>query len=237
MKKTKLVLLGVIILSLSLPTIAGETKSAGEIIKKFTEAIGGADKIGALKTLRISVKYQGHKYTNIHDIKRPNLFRTTNDTGSYVSIFDGKRACFIQNKDGKSTFELIKKEDMPDFVAEPGFFTFYFLDFPTSYLGKQSINNRDTYKLEVKLPFEVVIHYYIDCKTNLLLRTVAHVTMRGKKIEWIRDYFDYKRVAGILYPHSFVYFWDIRPKKEKAVITGVEFNISFPKGHFKIEDK
>jgi hypothetical protein len=68
----------------------------------------------------------------------------------------------------------------------------------------------------------------------LLKRTVAHVIVNDKKMEWSRDYFDYKRVDGILYPHGFYWYYGNSKSKKKAIINKVEFNITFPNNHFTI---
>ena len=125
---------------------------------------------------------------------------------------------------------------MPDFVAEPGFFTFYFFDFPAIYAGKVSLNTQDHYHLTVKMPFEVVIDYYIDCTTNLVKKTVAHVNMKGKKMQWCREYFNYKSVQGISYPHGFYWYYGSAESKKEAIIHKVEFNLIFPRKHFRVPD-
>jgi len=210
---------------------------AKDIIARCAEAMGGVKKIQTLKTLRFFVEYPKHKYIIKTEIKRPHFFRSTSK--SHTVIFDGKNACII-NKNEKTNkpvkLTMMKDKDMPDFFAEPGFFTFYFFDFPSQYLGTEKINREDAYKLEVKFPLEVVIHYFISCTTNLPVRTVAHVTVQGKQIEWVRDYVEYKEVDGIIYPHSFIYFWDVADKK-KAFVKKVEFNVNLPDDYFKIPMK
>jgi hypothetical protein len=207
-----------------------------QIINKCAEAMGGINKIKSLQTIRIHVKYQDHKNINIHEIKRPNLFRTTDDIGSYTLIFDGEKASFSKNEDGKTSLQLINESEMPDFVAEPGFFTFYFFDFPTTYLGKAKLDTHDHYHLTVKMPFAVVIDYYIDCTTNLLNKTVAHVIIKGKEIEWSREYYNYKSVDGISYPHGFYWYFGDPESKKEAIIHKVEFNVAFPSNHFNVSN-
>ncbi len=236
-KKVFYIVLTIIVFQLSSLANLSKNIRVEDVIKKCAEAMGGIEKINSIKSIRLSVKYQGHKHVNFYDIKRPNFYKTTSDNNSNSMIFDGKRACFFKSKNEKSIKEMIKKKEMSDFVAEPGFFTFYFFDFPTKYIGTKNINNQKTYHLSVEMPFQVLMHYYIDCNTNLLKRTVADVIMNGNKIKWIRDYTNYKNVDGILYPHAFTWYHDISEKTKipkTAVIKKVEFNVNFKNNHFTI---
>lgn len=238
MKKCYSFFIIILFLVSSISFAAGESNlKAKDIIARCAKAMGGVEKIQSLKTLRFFVEYPNHKYIIKTEIKRPHFFRSTSK--EHTTIFDGQNACIIK-KDEKTNkpIELMKIEDkdMPDFFAEPGFFTFYFFDFPSRYLGIEKVNQEDAYKLEVTFPYEVVIHYFISTKTDLPARTVAHVTVQGKKIEWVRDYVEYKKVDGILYPHNFIYFWDVADKK-KATVKKVEFNARLPDDYFKIPDK
>ena len=103
-------------------------------------------------------------------------------------------------------------------------------------MGVKKIGSQKSYHLQIKLPYEVTMDYYIKCQTFLPYKTIANVKMKGKWMQWKREYFDYKMVDGILYPHSFKYAFVDR-KWEKGKIVKVEINPQFPPNYFKVPQK
>lgn len=74
------------------------------------------------------------------------------------------------------------------------------------YLGKEKFDEKDAYRIRVTLKDGWVKDYYIDAKTYLIvaLRKAMPLHATGPAIESLTMYSDYRPVAGVLYPHSFV---------------------------------
>lgn len=237
MKKFIIILVFIIVLFGTVSVAAQrQPVDAKEIIARCAEAMGGVDRIENIKTCRFDVSYPGHEYTVTTDIKRPNLMRNAGGRG--IGVFDGKNARLLHKDPATGRFTKnvpIKKEFLADFYAEPGFFFFYFFDFPAEYLETVEIDGKKTYQLQVRMPLDVQIHYFIDADTYLPVRTTAHLTVGGKKVVWARDYLDYKLVEGIKYPHGFLYYWKETDKK-KATVNRVEWNVQFPDHHFEVQE-
>ncbi len=74
---------------------AVEQTEPASIIAKCTEAMGGAARIKAVRTLRLEVVYPDHGASAVlHEIRRPNLIRTER-AGDYVAVFDGPESLVL----------------------------------------------------------------------------------------------------------------------------------------------
>jgi len=229
-------LLAVVVLLISaVVLVAGEPVTVKGIVSECAEAMGGMEKIDALKTIRLKVIYTDHDYPVFAEIRRPNLIRS--DGGKSVVLFDGKRACKLKGvaKDGSvSGPRLIKAEEWKDFEVDVAFYFPAFFDYPARYVGMETDEGRKAFELEVKLPLGARMTYFIDAETHLWFKTVAHVTIGGKEHHPQRIFSDYKVVGGILYPHGFIYNWTPDEKPNKAFIEKVEFNVPLPDERFAI---
>jgi len=84
-------------------------------------------------------------------------------------------------------------------------------------LGAEKLDDQDVYHLRVTLNDGWIKDYYLDTKTYLIvaLRKAMPLHATGPNIESLTTYNDYKPVAGVLFPHSFV---------ERNTATGVVMN-------------
>lgn len=214
--------------------------TADNIVKKAAEAMGGVDKIKSIKSLKIKSLLSDHGGPMTAELEIPGNMRNTSRGGTSLMINNGKAACLMRKSKGSKTFDKlikIKEAEMPDFIAEPGFVFPYIFTHKTEYRGIKELKGVRYYLLKVKMPQKVTMDYYINCKTFLVSKTVAHVFYIDKWREWIRESSDYKSVDGLMYPHSFVYSWGHVDKKYEGKVMEVKINTQFPKGHFKVPEK
>ena len=235
MKKTIICIL-IFMFFFTVANLAESQVKVSEIIKRSAQAMGGKKLTKTLKSLKLSVVYSGHEPV-ISELKKPQNMISISRKGTSLTIINGEEACFVRKSKGSKHFDKlthIKKVEMPDFIVEPGFFLFYFFDFPAEFAGIININNKKTYFLKVKMPYKVIMDYYIDCKTYLPVKTVGHVFNKGKWRKWNRVYSNYKKVDGINYPHSFSYSFNDDKKIYNAEIIKLEINPEFHYDHFSI---
>jgi hypothetical protein len=74
------------------------------------------------------------------------------------------------------------------------------------FIGKEKVDDKNVYHLRVRLSDGWVKDYYLDAHTHLIvaLRKAMPLHATGPAIESLTVYADYRPVAGVLYPHSFV---------------------------------
>ena len=202
-----------------------------EVIARCAAAMGGQERIDAVKTLRVGAVYPDHGDTIfVTEIKRPNM---SYEAASFVA-FDGKRACLLKGLDYKSGPKLVDQEDVTDFDVIVGSFFPAFFDFPTDYLGVETVDGREMHKIRPKLPHGAELVYYIDGRTWLPAKFSTHMTIRGQSFASERGFSDYRNVAGILYPHGFTYPSRDRKSVIQGRIASVEINPILDEAHFTI---
>ena len=207
------------------------------IIAKCAEAMGGADKIKEIRSLRAEVVYPDHDATPVlQEMRRPNLIRTERP-GKYVAIFDGKRGALLEYNPAKPGQPPVPK-NLPAEAAR-GFETDLiwlfpsFFDFPSEYAGIVELRGAKCHKLVVTLPLGTRAEYLIDAQTCLVKTLAVEETYEGKVFRLEREWLDLKPVQGIIYPGRMTY-----PgrdgKQATAEIKRVEFNPELSDGRFRI---
>ncbi len=210
----------------------GADPAAEALVAKCARAMGGRDLIGALKTLRVWAVFPGHGDRPLgNEIKRPNL-----SYNPQVQLaFDGKRACFLKGRDGKSMPEMIDQEEIVDFDVEIAYYFPAFFDYPSEYAGSRTVDGRRIETLRVNLPHGAIMSYDLDGETGLPIKINTRFQLRGKTIDVDRILSDYKVVGGILYPHGFTY-QGRNGEIQHGRITSVEINPDVDPAHFVIPD-
>ena len=205
--------------------------TAEQIVARCALAMGGQDKIKALKTMRFQPIFPDHGYKPLpFELKRPNLSRVINS----LLVFDGKRACFLKGSTGKSGPEMVDAEEWQDYEVEIGFYFPAFFEYRSEFLGEYTVEEREAYALDVSLPLGARLTYFIDKETYLPLKVTAAFTIRGTTYRPERMYSDYKEVAGILFPHGFTY--SSPHGVLKGVMESIEVNVDLPDKLFAIPE-
>ena len=70
------------------------------------------------------------------------------------------------------------------------------------YLGHDTVDGDDVYKLKVTLKNGDIVYYYLDPDTYLEIRKEKQEFIRGSVRETELDLGSYKQVAGVYYPYS-----------------------------------
>jgi hypothetical protein len=214
-------------------TTAGtqEKVSAAQIVARCAQAMGGQEKINALKTMRFHPIFPEHGDKPLpFEIKRPNMSRVMNS----LLIFDGRRACFLKGSNGQSGPEMVDAEEWKDYEVEIGFYFPAFFDYQAVFLGAFTVEEREAYALDVTLPLGARLTYFIDKQTFLPLKVTADFTINGTIFRPERIYSDYKEAAGILFPYGFTY--NSRHGVMKGRMEAIELNVPLPDELFTIPE-
>lgn len=192
-----------------------------EIVDACAEAMGGAEVIEGLQTLRITQSWPDHGTLHT-EIRRPNMERLGESlvwNGSYCVLLD--------------SLETIPEEEWKDNEIDIAWYFPAFFDYPAEYLGAQIVNGVQTYKVEVTLPLGAVMTYHIDVETDLVLKAAADFTIYGEAHHAERVYSDYRTVGRFVYPHKFTYAGRDGTTRLTATIERLEINLPL-EGRFSI---
>jgi hypothetical protein len=229
MRKILLTLAGLAMFAV--PAVA---QTADEIVAKYVQAVGGMDKIAAIKTLKRSGKFiggGGFEAVVSQETQRPNMVREEfviqNLTG--VNAYDGHTGWKIEPWQGKKDPEALGEEELKSIVEDADF------DGPLvdwkkkgnklEYLGHDDVEGTDTFKLRVTEAGGTVFTYYIDSEFNVPIKIDTKRTIRGTEREYETVVGDYKKVAGVYIPFSFESSAKGSPNASKTVFGKIEANV------------
>ena len=193
---------------ISLQAFAQNAPSVDEIVGKNINARGGMAKITAIKTLRATYTSEedGKPVRLVELHKRPDKLRRNISTGGNTIVFayDGSTAwqVFSSQKKGASTappdlaLELKEEADVDGPLVnykEKGI--------TLELAGKEKLNGKDVYNLKMTLKEGQVRNIYLDARTFLEVKETGSFEERGKKVDFVTLFKNYRPVQGVLFPY------------------------------------
>lgn len=204
-KKLLLSLCAVVLLAIS---AFGQT--ADELLEKNLKAMGGKDKLMALKSVRMTGKMKmGPMDAPLTLTKaRPSQMRVDftiqGMTGSQA--YDGTTGWTLMPFMGNKDAQKMTEEQLKDIRTEADFdgptFDYKAKGNKVEYVGKEDVQGTPAYKLKVTTKDGKESNVYFDADTYLAIKTDATRNMQGQDVEIETTIGDYKTVDGLLFPYS-----------------------------------
>jgi hypothetical protein len=211
------------------PAAGGPT--ADQILDKYLQALGGAQKLAGITTFvaRGTSAGYGPEGTRPIDItaKAPNQRTTIIHTldGDNTTVFDGRAGWIAAPHKPVAVLGLTGSElDGVRLEAE--------LSFPARIkesLGQwragvaAEIDDKPVLVVQGARPNGVLATFYFDRQTGLLTRLVRYATSKVGRLPTQIDYSDYRDVSGVKVPFKFTITW--LDGLEKVELTDVELNV------------
>ena len=177
--------------------------SAADVIGKYLTAVGGKDKLLAVKDLQTvaTATVQGQKVVTTHkfvgpdnmslDIELPDM----NGTHALHLVAKGDSISLSQMGQNPSLDDDARK-DIKEEVAPFPELNFSNPGYQTQLTSIKNINGKDVYELKVTGPTGKISFYYYDLGTGLRTRLVKNLNQG----QTTTDYSDYRDVDGIKFP-------------------------------------
>lgn len=191
-------------------TVSARAQTAEELVAKNLQARGGIEKIKAISTLRMTGRLQqgpiAIQFSRV--AKAPNMLRdaVTIQGMTETEAYDGSTGWKISPFEGRKDPELLGEDDLRGTVEEADFYgpliDYQRKDNRIEYLGHDTVDGDDTYRLKVTLANGDIIYYYLDPDTYLEIRTEKIQFIRGSVRESFTDLGSYKLVNGVYFPFS-----------------------------------
>jgi outer membrane lipoprotein-sorting protein len=181
-----------------------------QIIAKYQEARGGADKWAAAKTMRFAGKMaMGPMEAPISmEFKRPKMMRMEFVIQGMTGIqgFDGTNGWAVMPFMGKTDAEPLSDEDLKQ-VKDQADIDGPLIDYKAKghkveLLGQEDVEGTKAYKLKVVKANGDEEVDYIDADYFLVIKQDSKTIMKGQPVEMTTTLGDYKDVSGLLIPHS-----------------------------------
>lgn len=186
------------------PVPAGVT--AQSVVEGYLKALGGREKIGAVKDLEIesSASMQGVELLMVTKQKASGKFaRQMSGMGMVFqkTVFDGTKG-YEESRGQRADFDEAMVKEMKlnsTFILEMKYTE---LGFGLDLKGIEELKSGPAYKLEVEDPMGKKETCYYDVASGLKVRTVSMEETPMGPLEAIEIYEQYKAVDGVLFPHK-----------------------------------
>jgi outer membrane lipoprotein-sorting protein len=229
---------------LSLMASPGLSQEASDILKKMIEAQGGKKVIEKIKDITSSGTLEmiqmGMSGSMTMYKKEPDKVRMDIDVMGMIitQAFDGEKAWWVNPQTGSS-------EEMSEKQAENMKRMSFGIDallYPEkygitySYKGKEKIEEKEYFVLEQTFADGYKATNYIDPKTYLNYKSKS-TTMNQMGVEVEQETFesDFKKVNGMMIPHSITIFQD-GEESMKINITEIIFNSGLEDSLFSLSE-
>jgi hypothetical protein len=219
------------------------SQTADELIAKNIEAKGGMEKIKAIKTIRMTAKFEGPGGFTAsvgQENARPNLVRETFllQGMTAVQAYDGSTGWQIQPFGGKKDPELMGEDDLRDLLLDTDF-DGPLVDYKekgntVEYLGHDVVDGDDALRLKVTLKNGDLIYYYLDPDTYLEIRKEIQQFIRGSVRDRVVGLGSYKPVAGVMFPFSLSQGSKDHPEDQNVTVRKLEVNVPIDPADFML---
>lgn len=220
-------------------------QTADELIAKNIQARGGIEKIKAIKTIRITGRFEGgggFTASLSQENQRPNLVRETFALQGMMAIqaYDGSAGWQIQPFGGKKDPELLGEDDLRDLLLDADF-DGPLVDYKekgctVEYLGHDVVDGDDALRLKVTLKNGDIIYDYLDPDTFMEIRREIQQFIRGSVRERVQGLGSYKPVNGVMFPFSISQGSKSHPDDQTTTVQKLEVNVPIDPADFNLPE-
>ena len=195
----------------SLFAFTGNAQTADEVIDKHIEALGGKEKLGLLKTVRMetNLSVQGMDIpviqTKVHNVgQRTDISAMGMDGYVITTLTEGWTYMPFM---GQTAAEAMPAEQVKEGLDELDL-TGYLLGYKekgntVELVGKDTVDGAACFKLKVTNKIGKDRTLFIDSKNYYIIRTVAKAIVMGQEQEVTIIFGDYKKTEdGYVFPYA-----------------------------------
>src|SRR5215467_11613367 len=236
---------GLLVVSLALQSGAVHALTVDEIVTRYVAARGGAEKIQALRSVRLTGKLEFGRRSSVvvadwgEIVKRPGTIRdeTTMQGLTSVDAFDGKDAWSVSPFQGRrdpqrsSADESRQRAQQAD--TEGPLVRWREKGHRVEYLGSEDVDGTSALKLRVSLKDGDTAYMFLDPDYFLEIRRVMVRHVRGAEQVAETDLGNYAQVAGVWMPFSIESGRQGGPKNSRITVEQAEANVELDDALFR----
>ncbi len=221
-----------------LPAKSDGGPTADQILDKYIEALGGADKLAGISSLVAKGTYVGYDTTNLKRqielyAKAPNerTMVVHDPLGDIVWTTDG-RAAWVVSPANIVTLTTLTGGDLEGAKLDASLFFPGQIkkEFSNWRSGTANIDDKEVAVVQGNNPGKAPVKLYFDKMSGLLLRNVRYTqTTIGLVVSQV-DYSDYRPVAGVQIPFKLTYTWT--DGQSFVELSDVQPNVSIDEAKF-----
>ena len=203
--------------------------TADQLVARNIKARGGNEKLRFVQSMRMSgrITLGGMEGSVTMIVKRPCRSRVE---ASYqgmtiVQGFDGQHGWLI-GPEGPQAMPEDEERQMRDQADFDGPFVDYKKKGNTlALVGREELDGVDAYKIEVREASGRVSHDYVDARTYLEIRSDDRSSREGVDIESWSLFGDYRKVRGVMLPHSLEFGAKGSPIAQRIMVEKWELDV------------
>lgn len=188
-------------------TISAQTVE--DIVSKHITAMGGADKLSKLKSIKISANMEVMQMEMpvTMTIVQDKAFRTetTAQGMTIVQAVNGKTGWMINPMTGQTKATALPDEVVQSLASQTdltGLYNYKEKGYTLNLDGEEDLAGAKVYKVSVTLKNGVKQQNYISKDTYYILKIVASVPVNGQDVKTESIQSNFKQVDGITFPFS-----------------------------------
>jgi outer membrane lipoprotein-sorting protein len=231
-------------LTMSLADIAAQSLTVDEVVAKFLDAKGGAEKLRAINTVKTSgrMKARGGDVPVTTWAKRPNMMRreNTQEGQTFVIAFDGKTVWAINPMTSPAPREItgpqteMTRQDADDF--DTALLDYQKKGYKVELVRSEPVGGVAMHHVRVTKQNGRVQDIYLNAETFLESKISMEVEQGGRKATVATEFSNYKAIEGIMVPFSLRQTFNGQIAAE-VVYEQVQFNLPLDDGLFKMPAK
>ncbi len=231
--------LSVVMAAVLAPLVLAQT--VDELVAKHVAAMGGADKIEAVKTIKMTGKaeMQSMEAPFVMILKQPGMLRNeiTIQGMVLVQAYDGKSGWAIVPFTGKKDPEPVTADEAKEMQDQSDLWpllNYQAKGNKVELLGKDKIEGTDAYKLKLTRPNGDVDTIYLDGDSYLEIKEEGTRMVRGSEQQTETSLADYREVGGLMFPFAIESSTKGSPEKQSITLDKVELNVPVDDSVFKM---
>ena len=220
------------------------SQTVDDIINKHVDAMGGLDKIMAIKTVKYTGTFSGMgadiPVTIV--IKRNDKVRMDMSFQgmSMTQAYDGSTGWQINPFSGKKAAEKMTAEETKDMKEEAEFegqlVNWKDKGYKVELLGKEDMEGTDSYKIKLTDKDNDVTTYYLDASSYLIIKESTKRKFKEKEITQDMYPGNYQPVEGVMFAMSVEIKSGGGGDSQKGTWSKVELNTDVDDTLFKMPD-
>jgi photosystem II stability/assembly factor-like uncharacterized protein len=214
-------------------TPAAPQLTVDEIVARYVEARGGAERLAAIHSLRMTgkVRFGGTEAPVARVAKRPGMIRSELTLQGLTSVeaWDGKEGWGLEPFGGRRDPERHSAEDSKGTAQDADFegplVRWREKGHRVDSLGTEDVGGTPALKLRVELRDGDTKYVYLDPDYFLEIRVETVSRVRGAERTSVTDLGGYEQVAGVWFPFAMDTGPKGRPPGQRLVIETAEANV------------
>lgn len=200
-----------LVAGLAFTAVSVSAQTADEIVAKNIEAMGGTAKLATLN----SVKMTGNMSVQGQDVAITMTKLNNKGVRMDIEVMGTSNYQVANTEKGSIFFPIQGMSDPKEMDAEQYKSIASQLDLQgallnyktkgnaVEYVGTEKVDGADAYKLKVTLKSGKVSNYFIDTKTNRVIKIASKSSVNGEEMEIETTFADYKQDAnGFWFPYT-----------------------------------